>query len=136
MPAIFRLACDSCPYAVEGVTSAIWVIRDDGSEAICPHPLEFLFASEETGRPWDELERNGRLLHRSARVCLECGHLGYSSGPGATCSECRGRRLELLGGESGCLGGLLVALGLRRAKVHTCPKCRCGLLRRERTGET
>lgn len=77
MPAIMRLGCRRCDFAREGIQAVTIVIKTDGSELICPHPLELMYAEKATGLSWSELRRKGRIRYRCGMVCLACGDLGY-----------------------------------------------------------
>lgn len=158
MPGIYRMACGSCEYEVEGIMSITYVIKDDGSEEICPHPAEGSRAEKATGKSWGELSRANRIVYRYALVCLACGELDYygprDSSPGArsgghiggivhqpssddaavhVCRSCGQMRLIPLCGDTGCLLALLELVRLRRKRIHACPRCNVGALRTELT---
>ena len=57
--------------------SLTFVVLDDGSEKICPHPCERTIAEEATGKSWSALAQANRLVYRYALVCLACGKLDY-----------------------------------------------------------
>ena len=77
MPAVMQLACRRCDFAREGIQAVTIFIKADGSEVICPHPLETRYAEEATGLSWKELKRASRIRYRCGMVCLGCGDLGY-----------------------------------------------------------
>jgi hypothetical protein len=153
VPGIFRLACDSCEYSVEGITSRTSVILADGSsEKVCGHPLERRVAERTTGRSWSELVRANRIVYRYALVCLACGALDYYSAADLArgsvhrghlanivhlpsprrardciCRTCGARRLYPLVQPRGVVASLAQAAGLRRQSV-ACPRCHAGKL--------
>jgi hypothetical protein len=49
----------------------------DGTEEVCPHPLERDVAEERTGLPWKRLTAEGRIRYRYAAVCAACGAVEY-----------------------------------------------------------
>lgn len=155
MPGIFEVSCDRCDYRIEAIMSITLVIKDDGTEVICPHPLEYRTAEAETGRAWRDLLREGRIAWRHGFVCLGCGEFGYygpdqlrkpARGMGHignithqptpreaseyACRACGGRDMHPLCGDTGCLTTLLELLGRKRPRV-ACPKCRDGQLTSE-----
>lgn len=155
MPGIYQMACGSCDYSVQGIMSLTSVVLDDGSEKICPHPLERRTAEGATGKSWSALWHANRLVYRYALVCLACGKLDYY-GPrdlsptvqagghigsivhqpnkleasAYSCKACGVKQLYPLCGQTGCLLALLQLFGFFREKVM-CPKCQKGLLRIE-----
>ncbi len=108
------------------------VVRDDGTEAICPEPDTLRIAEETTGKRWDELVAAGRIRTRAAQFCLTCGALDFyplpPSGRPASdlpCRSCGLPRLSILAEKSGCLGALL-----ERFLAPRCPICKEGRLQR------
>jgi hypothetical protein len=77
MPAVIQLRCKRCDYEVSGIKSITIAIKSDGSEAVCPHPLERREAEAATGESWKQLARRGRIRYRYAMACLGCGELDY-----------------------------------------------------------
>lgn len=160
MPSIYRWACGSCDYSVQGILSHTYVVMDDGSELTCPHPTEVGTAEAATGKHWQELATANRLIYRYALVCLACGHMDYygprdlsgqatygghiasivhNPTPGQaahyTCKTCGVRRLYPLCGSTGCLVGLLKLVGLFRKRL-TCPRCHQGVIHPRSVGKS
>lgn len=151
MPGIYRVTCSSCDYSVSGVMSSTRVLLTDGTEHICPHPLEMNIAEKKTGETWSALVRQNRIIYRYALFCLCCGELNYygprdlATGSDAhhiwnivhqpskreaeryKCKACDAQSLYPLCGETGCLLALLNLVGLFRARIR-CPKCKRGFV--------
>jgi hypothetical protein len=113
MPAIMSLACNRCNFARKGIQNLTVVIKADGEEVICPHPLESTYAEEATGLSWSELSRAGRIRYRSALVCLGCGELDYY-GPDQL-GEGMARWTHI--------GNIVRSVRRREARMHRCRAC-------------
>jgi hypothetical protein len=151
MPGIFEVRCDSCDYKVGG-SSYMAVVMPDGSEEVCPHPMEFVHAEFVTREKWSTLVRQGRIRYKEAMFCRECGAVDYygpdhperilhvsnlvhisSSGEAQRfhCLSCGKNELSSLVWGRGCLLGLVEKTGLLKKIVISCPKCKKGKLTSE-----
>jgi len=126
MPAVMRIACNRCDYARRGIASITVAIKADGSEVVCPHPLEVARAEEATGLRWRELERAGRIRYRYAMICLGCGELEYY-GPDQLGMSPR-RRTHI--------GRIVSSVRSREALMHVCRGCGRNTLRPLHLDET
>jgi hypothetical protein len=77
MPLIYHFKCDNCGHEHFASESGTYVILEDGSEKICPHPGEFRTAEKATGKTWSELVKGGRIIYRYPLICHTCGDLDY-----------------------------------------------------------
>ena len=132
LPGTWRVSCPLCSYEHQSAGSITMVVRDDGTEAICPEPDALRIAEETTGKRWDDLVAAGRIRTRAAQVCLSCGALDFYSltpsrrpSPEYACRSCGQPRLFVLAEETGCLGALL-----DRFLAPRCPVCKEGRLQR------
>jgi hypothetical protein len=72
MAAIFQAKCETC-----GIESRLWpdliltVRLPSGDEEPLPHPLEESYLRS-LGLSWEQVNREGTLLHRAAVVCDRC----------------------------------------------------------------
>jgi hypothetical protein len=113
MPAVMLIACNTCDYTKRGIQSVTVAIRADGSEEVCPHPVERTYAERATGLPWPQLVRQGRIRYRYGLVCLGCGELDYygpdqlGKGP---------RRWTHI-------GNIVSSVTTRQARAHVCRGC-------------
>lgn len=114
MPAIMRIACSLCDFARGGSQSTTVVLKADGSELICPRPIESMVAEQATGMSWRELRRAGRIRYRYAMVCLGCGELGYY-GPDQLGAGPR---------RATHIGNIVRSVRRREARMHRCRACR------------
>jgi len=126
MPAIMRLACSQCDFVRQGIQSLTIVIKSDGSEVICPHPLEPTYAEEATGSSWSELRRAGRIRYRLAMVCLGCGDLGYYGPDQLGAGLARATHI----------GNTVRSVRRREARMHRCRACGQGRLEPLKVDET
>jgi len=113
MPAVMRLACSRCDFARDGIQAVTIVIKADGSEVICPHPLEARYAEEATGLSWKELRRASRIRYRCAMVCLGCGDLGYYGPDQLGTGPARATHI----------GNTVRSVRRREARLHQCRIC-------------
>ena len=118
MPAIMRIACTVCDYAREGSQSLTILIKSDGSELICPHPVESMVAEEATGMSWRELRRARRIRYRQGMVCLGCGELGYYGPDQVGAGPRRATKI----------GNIVTSVRRREARMHRCRACGRGAL--------
>ena len=132
LPGTWRVSCPECSYEHQSAGSITMVVRDDGTEAICPEPDTLRIAEETTGKRWGELEAAGRIRKRAAQVCLSCGALDFypltpSGVPsqGCACRSCGHPRLFVLAERTGFLGALFAGFLAPR-----CPICKEGRLQR------
>lgn len=128
----WRVSCPLCSYEHQSAGSITMVVRDDGTEAICPEPDTIRIAEEATFKRWDELEAAGRIRTRVAEFCLSCGALDFYAlapsnrpAPDTVCRSCGRARLAVLAEEAGCLLALFARLLAPR-----CPICKEGRLQR------
>jgi predicted nucleic-acid-binding Zn-ribbon protein len=78
MPGIFRVSCSHCDFTTSRAIAAETSVQmADGTEEVCPHPLERRIAEERTGLPWKRLTAEGRIRYRYAAVCASCGAVDY-----------------------------------------------------------
>ena len=108
-----RIACNQCDYARRAIASITVAIKADGSEVVCPHPIEFTRAEEATGLSWRELKRAGRIRYRYAMVCLGCGELDYY-GPDQLGTGPR---------QPTHIGSIVRKIRRREAGMHRCRAC-------------
>lgn len=144
LPGTWRVWCPLCSYEQQSAGSIRMVVRDDGTEAICPEPDALRIAEETTGKRWDELEAAGRIRTRVAQFCLACGVLDFypvdsdrvtfdlvpdlcpaRRARPAACRSCGRARLAVLAEAAGCLGALF-----ERFLAPRCPLCKEGRLQR------
>lgn len=160
MPDLYILYCDSCDYVVKGVMSQTSVIMNDGSEMVCPHPIERLTAERATGETWCDLQEANRLVYRYALACLSCGKMDYygphdldrgiraDSHIGSivhrpsldeakryTCRSCGEKALYPICGRTGCLTAILNLFKIPRQTAH-CALCKSGVLKSEIFGRS
>lgn len=128
----WRVSCSLCSYEHQCAASITMVVRDDGTEAICPEPDTYRIAEETTGHAWDELEAAGRIRTRVAQFCLSCGAVDfYPLGPagrpedGLPCHSCGRARLAVLAKAVGC-----ILAPFARLLAPRCPLCKEGRLER------
>lgn len=130
----WQVSCPLCSYEHRSASSITMVVRDDGTEAICPEPDTIRIAEETTGRRWDELMSMERIRTRAAQFCLACGALDfYPLAPGGRvapetpCRSCGKPRLALIAERAGCL-----VAPFARLLAPRCPICKEGRLERSR----
>jgi hypothetical protein len=73
VPGAFHVACETCDFERSASASDALVQLADGSEKICPHPLERRTAEEKTGVSWRHLVSTDRVRYRYAAICGYCG---------------------------------------------------------------
>jgi hypothetical protein len=152
MPLVYRTQCDSCDYSKIFSASVTYVLMDDGSEEVCPHPGEAERAERITGRSWSELRKANRIFYRNLLVCLSCGAIDYY-GPrdlnvdmpprghirsivdnpsrGAaklyTCRSCAKMELRSAADYAGITKSIYKYFGSKRMDLP-CPGCRKGIM--------
>lgn len=138
MPGVYEITCSECDLQVKALAST-WVVMADGTEHLCPHPLERRKAEEATGESFAKLTRDGRVRYKQPLICLACGEHGdYTCAPARThvgsivrgptpketkalrCASCGAAALYPIVGSGaglGCLGAVaaavLAVLGIR-----------------------
>ncbi len=155
MPGLYRLYCDSCTYEIKDGASITIVLVDDGTEKICPHPLERRAAEEATGMQWRELEKANRIRYRFAYACLNCGHKDFyelggslrdgvrhdhiysityqptvADANGQACISCGHKELYPICGEGSIISDIKNFVGIKKQPV-LCPICKTGALHSE-----
>jgi hypothetical protein len=148
MPGIYEVRCDHCDYKADG-SSYLAVTMPDGTEEICPHPMEIEHAEIVTKEKWSTLMKQGRIRYRHAMFCRECGvvdyygsdhprqmtHLGNpvhtptrDEATGYRCLSCGKDALFPMIWGRGCLLSLVEKVGLLKKIEVACPKCKTGKL--------
>ncbi len=114
MPIIYKYYCNAgCHFLIKSHGLPFMCLKLDGREEILPHPIENSRAKKLTGKNLDELFKEGRIIFKPNRICLECLQreknckcerpklLEISKLKGATCPKCRkGKILKSLAGVS------------------------------------
>lgn len=132
----FHLYCTLCTFEQQSAATITMVVREDGSEALCPEPNARRTAEEATGTPWDTLVAAGRVRERHALVCLSCGGNEFYAWSGLrkeaahlVCRACGKPGLYPISGETGCLTAPLASF-----RRPACPICKDGRLVSEGIG--